>query len=73
MIKNLHDCCLEAKIKVSQNPSGFLPATIELRDKNRSNTFLNFGGPQVLEDPKVIEGALFLKDFTNPIDLVRLN
>ncbi|XP_050946413.1 uncharacterized protein LOC107992196 [Cucumis melo] len=48
----------KAKIKVSQNLCGFLPATVELRDENQGNIFFNFGDFEALEDPKVIEGAM---------------
>ena len=54
--------CSEA-IKVSQNLCGFLPATVELRSEIQGHIFLNFGDFEVMENPKVIEGALFLKDY----------
>ena len=62
--------CSKDKIKVGQNVCGLLPAMVELRDENRGNFFLNFRDIELLED--IIEGALFLKDFTNLIDLVKL-
>lgn len=65
--------CSEAKIKVSQNLCGFLPAMVELRDAFRDNIFLNFGDIKVLEAPKVIEEALFISYVNNPIDLLRIN
>ena len=38
-----HLNCVEAKIQVKQNLCGFIPSTIEIKDENRGNIFLNFG------------------------------
>lgn len=62
----------EAKIQVRKNLYGFMPATIEIQDERRGNIFLNFGDIETTKAPKEIHGALFLKDFSNPIDLMRL-
>ena len=64
---------LEAKIKVRQSRSGLLPATIELKDEVHGNFFLNFGDTNAIEEPAAIQNTLFIRDFTNSIDLVRID
>lgn len=63
----------EARIKVRKNLCGFLPATIELKSENWGNFSLNFGDFEPLEAPVIIQYDLFQSDFSNPIDLCRIN
>lgn len=50
-----------------------MPATIEIVDEKRGNIFLNFGDIESFEDFNSNKGALFLSNFSNPIELLRLN
>lgn len=50
-----------------------MPATIEIVDEKRGNIFLNFRDIECIGDFNSIKGALFLTNFSNPIDLLRLN
>lgn len=65
--------CSEAKIQVKCNLCGFILATIEIKDEKRGNIFLSFGDIEIMEAPTKVHGDLFVKDFTNPIDIVKLN
>lgn len=64
---------LEAKIKVRENLSDLLSATIELKDEVHGNIFLNFDDIKVIKEPAAIQNTLFIRDFTNSIDLVRID
>uniref|UniRef100_A0A9I9E6U9 Uncharacterized protein n=1 Tax=Cucumis melo TaxID=3656 RepID=A0A9I9E6U9_CUCME len=64
---------LEAKIKVRENLSDLLSATIELKDEVHGNIFLNFDDIKVIKEPAAIQNTLFIRDFTNPVDLVRID
>lgn len=63
--------CPKAKIQVKKNLCGFMPPTIEIKDKKRGNIFLNFRDIKLIDPPSKVKGALFVKDFTNHIDVVR--
>ena len=65
--------CSEARIKVQNNLCGFLLATIELKSETRGNFFLNFADFEPLEVPATVHHNLSHSDFSNPIDLCRLN
>ena len=54
---------LEAKIKVRQNLSGLLPATIELKDEVHGNFFLKFGDTNAIEETAAIQNTLFYQGF----------
>lgn len=45
-----------------------MPATVELRDEKQDNFFLHFGDIESLEESKIVQEALFIEDFSNPID-----
>lgn len=47
-----------------------MPATIEIKDEKRGYIFFNFSDIETIEAPNTIHGALFIKFFSNPIDLV---
>lgn len=49
-----------------------MPSTIEIINVQRENIFLNFGDIKALDPPAISHGDLFLKDFINPFDLLRL-
>lgn len=59
----------EAKIQVKKNLCGFIPSTIEISDKKRGSTFLNFGDIESIEPPGKVKDELCVKDFSNPFDL----
>lgn len=63
---------LAAKIKVKTNLYGFMPSTIEISD-DKHGIIYYFGDFISLEPPAKVKEELFFKDFTNLIDLVRLN
>ena len=65
--------CSEAKIQVKKNLCGFMPSTIEIKDGKQGNIFLNFGDIEIIDPLSKVKGALFTRDFTNHIDVVRLN
>lgn len=48
-----------------------MPSTIEII-YNRGNLFLNFGDVEASDPPSISTGPLFINDFTNPLDLLRL-
>lgn len=50
---------------------GFIPATVEIKDAKRG-ILLNFGDIEIMEPRTKVHGDLLVKDFTNPIDIVRL-
>lgn len=50
-----------------------MPTTIELKDEICGNFFHNFGNIETLEEPLAVQNALFIKDFSNRIDLIRLD
>ncbi|XP_038904899.1 uncharacterized protein LOC120091119 isoform X2 [Benincasa hispida] len=64
---------LDAIIKVKENLCGFVPATIEVSNEKRGSIYLNFGDISTSNPPSKVKGDLFESDFTNPIDLIRLN
>ena len=49
-----------------------MPTTIGIEYENCETFFLNYGDIEVLSPPSKVKGDLFLKDFSYPIDLVRL-
>ena len=61
--------CTEAKIQVQKKLCGFLPATIELKNENRGNFYLNFGDMESLDTPQIVKSDLFFSDFSNAIDI----
>lgn len=63
----------EAKIPIKRNLCRFMPSTIQIINVNRRNIFLNFGDIEVVNPPNITKGPLCISDFTNPLDLVRLN
>lgn len=65
--------CSEARIRVKRNLCGLMPATIEIVDDKRGNIFLNFGDIESIEESNLNKGALLLSNFSNSIDLLRLN
>ncbi|TYK28792.1 pseudouridylate synthase 7-like protein isoform X1 [Cucumis melo var. makuwa] len=72
-VETLNDTnVVEAKIQIKWNLCGFMPATIEIADENRGTFFLNYGDIEVLCPSPKVKGDLLLKDFFNPIDLIRV-
>ena len=63
----------KAKIQVKENLCVFIPATLEINDEKRGNIFLNFGDISSVNPPSKVRGDLFVYDFSNPVDAVRLN
>lgn len=51
----------------------FLLATIKIKDRKRGNIFLHFGVIEVLDSPNIFHGDLFIRDFSNLLDLSRLH
>lgn len=51
----------------------FYTCHLEINDETRENIFLNFGDIEALGPPNVVKGDLQVKDFSNPIDLIRVN
>ena len=52
---------------------GFNSTTIEIFDERRGNIFLNFGDISIFNPPSKVQGNLFTHDFSNPLDIVRIN
>lgn len=50
-----------------------MPLAIEIIDVNKGNIFLNFGDIEIMDPPNITKGFLCLSNFTNPLDLARLN
>ena len=69
---NIPSICVD-KIQVNKKLCGFILSTIEITNEERENIFLNFGGIEQVDRPCKVEGALFAKDFIDPINVVCLS
>lgn len=50
-----------------------MPVTVEIHDEISGNLFLNFRDMELFDPPALSKGPLLVKDFSNPVELQRIN
>lgn len=49
-----------------------MSASIEIKNECRGSIYLHFGDIEPMEEPSLVHKDLFISDFLNPIDQLRL-